>query len=161
MDAGEGQGGLIYRRARVADRPAVLEVLRCANFHRVPSPEVPSLDLDRFLVAELDGRVVGAAGWALLPDGRGKTTLMAVAPDCRGLGIGERLQSMRMLELRELGCRTVVTNADRARTIAWYERKFGYRRVGRVRKLHPFGALDVDHWTTLEADIERWYQSLP
>ncbi len=83
---------------------------------------------------------------------------MAVEPPARGLGTGERLQELRLDELRGLGCHRVRTNADLPETIDWYKRKFGYREVGRVAKLHPFGAPDVAEWTTLELDIEDWYR---
>ena len=79
---------------------------------------------------------------------------MAVDPALRGRGIGERLQRLRMRELRALGCELVVTNADLPETIAWYKRKFGYRDVGRVDKLHEFGAVEIDAWTTLEAKLD-------
>jgi N-acetylglutamate synthase-like GNAT family acetyltransferase len=152
----EGGKHVAYRPAREGDRPAVLAVLRCANFHRIPSPEMPELDLGRFFVAEVDDRIVGVAGYKLLGDGIGKTTLMAVLPEYRGLGIGECLQRLRMTEMRSLGCRVAITNADLPATLDWYQRKFGYRVVGRLRKLHEFGAPDIDHWTTMEADLLRW-----
>ncbi len=145
-----------YRRARPEDRDAVFRVLRFANFHNVPSPEMPALDLGDVFVAEVGGLVVGAAGYAVLPDGRGKTTLMAVDPDYRRYGIGARLQELRMDALRALGCRTLVTNADLPDTISWYKRKFGYREVGALAKLHEFGDPAVDHWTTLECDLDAW-----
>jgi len=96
----------------------------------------------------------------VLPDGRGKTTLMAVDPTHRGLGVGQRLQEIRMIELRSLGCKVVVTNADRPETIDWYKRKFGYREIGGLEKEHEFGDPAVVRWTTLEADIERWFREL-
>ena len=133
-------------------------MLAVANFHNIPSPEMPELALSHCFVAELDGAVVGVAGYQRLADGRGKTTLMAVREEVRGLGIGQRLQELRMVALRELGCDVVVTNADLPPTIAWYKRKFGYREVGTLTKLHPFGSADRDSWVTLEADIEPWYQ---
>lgn len=145
-----------YRRGQASDEGAVFRVLRFANFHDVPSPEMPSLDLTAMFVAEVGGLVVGAAGWALLPDGRGKTTLMAVDPAYRRYGIGARLQTLRMQVLRAAGCRVLVTNADLPDTIAWYERKFGYRKVGTLPKLHAFGDPAVDHWTTLECDLDAW-----
>lgn len=150
-----GGGRVSYRRAREGDRPAVMRVLELANFHRIPSPEMPSFDLGRCFVAESDGVIVGVAGYDVLADRRGKTTLMAVDPALRGRRIGERLQRLRMRELRALGCEVVVTNADLPEAIAWYKRKFGYREVGSVRKLHNFGAVDIDAWTTLEAKLDR------
>ena len=146
-----------YRRARADEMPAVLRVLRFANFHNVPSPEMPAFDLADVFVAEAGGVVVGVAGYAVLADGRGKTTLMAVDPAYRAHGIGARLQELRMLAMRERGCRVVVTNADLPETISWYKRKFGYREVGSVPKVHEFGDPTVDRWTTLEASIDEWY----
>ena len=157
MNAGNNTLTLTYRRARADDRDVVLHVLAFANFHHVPTPEMPELTLEKFYVAELGGQVVGCAGYKVLADGCGKTTLMAVDPTYRGLGIGQRLQELRMIEMRSLGCSVVITNADRPETIDWYKRKFGYREIGTLKKLHEFGHPAIDFWTTLEADIERWY----
>jgi ribosomal-protein-alanine N-acetyltransferase len=148
-----------YRRAVEGDRDAVLRVLECANFHRIPSPEMPELDLERFFVAEDRGTIVGVAGFKVTSDGAGKTTLLAVEPAYRGRRVGERLQELRMEEMRRLGCTTLTTNADRPPTIAWYKRKFGYREVGSVAKVHEFGDPTVDRWTTLEADLEAWAEA--
>ena len=139
-----------------SDRGAMLDVLKTVNMHRVPSPEMDDFDVGRWYVAESEGRVIGVAGFRLLRSGRaplGKTTLLAVAPEERERGIGRALQELRMRLLRDAGAERVLTNADRPETIAWYERHFGYRRVGEVRKLHEFGLPDVDSWTTLEASL--------
>jgi N-acetylglutamate synthase-like GNAT family acetyltransferase len=153
MGANEGP---TYRRADASDHDAVLRVLATANFRPVPSPEMPEFDLDRCFVAKIAGEIVGAAGFKVLPDGSGKTTLMAVHPSYRRNGVGERLQEARMQAMHRLGCKRVVTNADSPETIEWYQRKFGYRKVGTLEKLHGFGDPDVDHWTTLEADLDVW-----
>jgi len=97
-----------------------------------------------------------AADGRILRDGdglAGKTTLLAVLPEQRKLGIGRALQELRMDLMRDAGATRVITTADRPETIAWYERHFGYRRVGEVEKIHEFGLPDVDHWTTLEAPL--------
>ena len=65
-----------------------------------------------------------------------------------------------MIELRGLGCKAVVTNADRPETIDWYKRKFGYREIGRLQKVHEFGDPAIFHWTMLAADIESWVREL-
>lgn len=114
------------------------------------------LDVGRWFVAEDERGIVGVAGFRLLDqDGEvvGKTTLLAVDPRAREHGIGRALQTLRMRLMREAGASRVLTNADRPETIAWYERHFGYRKVGEVRKLHEFGLRDVDRWTTLEAPL--------
>jgi ribosomal protein S18 acetylase RimI-like enzyme len=146
----------IRAAALPADRVAMLAVLETANMHRVPSPEMGDLDVGRWFVAEDEHGIVGVAGFRLLDqDGEvvGKTTLLAVDPRAREHGIGRALQTLRMRLMREAGASRVVTNADRPETIAWYERHFGYRKVGEVRKLHEFGLRDVDRWTTLEASL--------
>ena len=145
-----------YRRAHPDDWDAILRVLAFANFHHVPSAEMPAFDLADVFVAELGGVIVGVAGYTLLGNGRGKTTLMAVDPAFRRYGIGSRLQVLRMRAMREAGCRSVTTNADLPDTIAWYKRNFGYREVGTLAKVHEFGDPLVDHWTTLECDLEAW-----
>jgi ribosomal-protein-alanine N-acetyltransferase len=139
-----------------SDRGAMLDVLETVNMHRVPSPEMDDFDVGQWYVAESEGRVVGVAGFRLEGPGDapvGKTTLLAVMPDHRERGIGWALQELRMRRMRDAGARRVFTNADRPSTIAWYERHFGYRRVGEVPKLHEFGLPEVDRWTTLEASL--------
>jgi ribosomal-protein-alanine N-acetyltransferase len=145
------------RPARLpGDRAAMLRVLETANMHHVPSPEMDDFDAARWYVAEADGRVVGVAGFRMLDSDEGpvgKTTLLTVDPSWRGAGVGHALQELRMRLMRDAGAHKVITNADRPETISWYERHFGYRRVGEVRKLHEFGLPDVDRWTTLEAKL--------
>ncbi len=134
----------------------MLGVLETVNMHHVPSDEMDDFDVGHWFVAESEGRVVGVAGYKLLQEGDevvGKTTLLAVLPECRKTGIGRELQQLRMDMMREAGAVRVITNADRPETIAWYERHFGYRRVGEVEKIHEFGLPDVDRWTTLEAPL--------
>lgn len=142
------------RYARADDVPQILNVLKHYNMHNVPSPEMPELDYHYFYVAEVDGEVVGAAGYKILSPEVGKTTLMAVDPAYGGRGIGLALQGKRMAAMKSLGCQKVITNADRPETIKWYGKHFGYRPVGTIKKEHEFGLPDVDHWTTIEANME-------
>jgi ribosomal-protein-alanine N-acetyltransferase len=138
------------------DRPAMIEVLRSSNMHHIPSAEMHDVDAGSWYVAEVDGRVVGVAGWDLVErDGElvGKTTLLTVLPEVRSLGIGRALQELRMGLMRDAGASKVVTNADRPETIEWYKKHFGYVEVGSVPKVHEFGREDVDHWTTIEAPL--------
>lgn len=121
--------------------------------HHIPSPEMGHLDYKRFIVAEQNGQLLGAAGYTFLSDDVGKTTLMAVRPDCTKMGLGRKLQTRRMQILRGLGCVKIITNADRPETIAWYKQHFGYREIGKLSKIHSFGLNDVAEWTTLEADL--------
>jgi ribosomal-protein-alanine N-acetyltransferase len=146
------------------DRAGMLRVLKTANMHRVPSPEMDDFDVGSWYVAETEGEIVGVAGYRLLDrDGElvGKTTLLAVDPGAREHGIGRQLQTLRMRLMAERGARRVITNADRPATIAWYERHFGYRKVGSLRKVHEFGLPDVDSWTTLEAPLPLADETTP
>jgi predicted N-acetyltransferase YhbS len=138
------------------DREAILRVLMTSNMHRIPSPEMHDVNVGTWHVAEADGRIVGVAGFDLVHlngETLGKTTLLTVHPEARGLGVGLALQSLRMDLMRDAGARRVITNADRPDAISWYERHFGYRRVGELAKQHEFGDPAVDRWTTLEAEI--------
>lgn len=148
----------VLRRAAASDLEDVMAVLETANFHHIPSEEMPEFDLSQCFVAEIDGRIVGVAGYTRIDEGRGKTTLMAVHPSARGQGIGLLLQGKRMSELKSLGCKSVVTNADRPEVVSWYEKHFGYRKIGSLQKQHEFGDPTIDHWTTMEADLSNWEQ---
>ena len=147
---------LQIRHAREEDVAEILAILETVNMHEVPSPEMPELDWRTFFVAHCDGRMVGAAGYKLLSTTEAKTTLMAVLPEFRRDGVGRALQTRRMEAALEKGARTLVTNADIPETIAWYKKHFGYVEIGRLKKLHPFGRLDVDEWTTLRTDLVTW-----
>jgi exopolysaccharide biosynthesis predicted pyruvyltransferase EpsI/N-acetylglutamate synthase-like GNAT family acetyltransferase len=151
--AGAATESFRLRPARPADREAILAVMETANMHRLDSPEMPSFEIDRFVVAEADGRIVGAAGWQLLDGELAKTTLLAVLPAAGGRGVGSALQRARMSAMRLAGATRVRTNADRPETIAWYKRHFGYREVGTLAKEDDFGDPEVDRWVTLEADL--------
>jgi ribosomal protein S18 acetylase RimI-like enzyme len=83
---------------------------------------------------------------------------MAVDPAYRRYGLGMRLQRARLHAMAALGAETVVTNADRPVTIAWYKTDFAYRQIGTDPKVHEFGDPNVHEWTTLEMDLEAWMQ---
>lgn len=124
--------------------------------HHVPSPEMAELDLRCFFIARLDGEIIGAAGYRILSATEGKTTLLGVLPEHSHLHVGVLLQEARLQAMIDAGVRTVTTNADRPSVIRWYKMIFGYRAVGRLAKLHSFGHPDIDHWTTLQLDLEAY-----
>ena len=150
--------GIRVEKAREDDMAGMLAVLRTANMHQVPSEEMPELDWRCCFVARAGDLVVGMSGYKLLSETAGKTTLMAVDPAYRRYGLGARLQTARLHAMAALGAKTVVTNADRPVTIAWYKKHFAYRQTGTVPKVHEFGDPDVHEWTTLEMDLEAWMQ---
>jgi N-acetylglutamate synthase-like GNAT family acetyltransferase len=147
------------RRMRTPDLDAVTAIL--ALYHmapvapgpQVPDPERTGLDLDRTFVAVAGGGIVGVASFIVLGEGWAETASLAVHPDWRGKGVGERLQRARLAEMKALGIRHVRTEADRPETIAWYVRKFGYRIVGTAPKKHAFSLPDVASWTLLTLDL--------
>jgi uncharacterized protein (DUF849 family)/N-acetylglutamate synthase-like GNAT family acetyltransferase len=147
----------IIEPAGPGDRDGILAVMRHFNMHHVPSVEMGELDLTRFFVARMQGRVVGAAGYKVLSPTEGKTTLLGVLPELNGMGIGKALQHRRMEELYKAGVETLTTNADRPETILWYKKHFGYRTVGTLKKLCSFGLDEVDHWTTLRTDLDAYF----
>jgi 3-keto-5-aminohexanoate cleavage enzyme len=138
------------------DLNAILEVMAHFNMHRVPSEEMPTLNLDRFFVARMNGKVVGASGWEMISPSEGKTTLLGVLPDLSGMGIGKELQEARLMAMHTAGATIVTTNADIPETIAWYKKHYGYREVGTLKKIHSFGLENVDHWTTIRMDLDAW-----
>lgn len=160
----DSTNAVVIEPAAAGDWPEILAVLETANMHHIPSPEVPEFDLSCAFVARLAnggdgrvaGRIVGVAGYKVLSATQAKTTLLAVLPEVRRLGIGRMLQERRMDALCALGIQTLSTNSDRPETIAWYEKHFGYVRVGALPKLHPFGHEGIPQWTTLETDLTRW-----
>jgi len=149
----------IIEKAKPGDLEAILEVMKPWNMHHVPSPEMEELDLECFYVARIEGRIVGASGYKVLSQTRGKTTLLGVLPEyCKG-GLGRLLQDIRLEAMHRIGVRKVITNADRAETIEWYKRRYGYREVGRLRKVSSFGDPAADHWTTLELDLDAYFRN--
>ena len=69
---------------------------------------------------------------------------------------GEDPTINRLEAMAAKGVKKVTTNADLPETIAWYKKHFGYREVGKLKKVHEFGDPDIDCWTTLEMDLEAW-----
>jgi 3-keto-5-aminohexanoate cleavage enzyme len=154
---------MIYtiERASPGDHRTILNIMEHWNMHHVPSAEMEELDLSCFFVARLSDRVAGAAGYKLLSPGEGKTTLLGIRPEFSGMGIGRALQDARLEAMYEAGVRRVLTNADRPETLLWYKKHYGYRQIGTVKKICDFSLSDVDHWSTLEMDLEAYMLSRP
>lgn len=146
-------------RGSTSDKEAMLEVLEHYNMHHVPSVEVEEMVAEDYLVAKIGLKIVGLAGWKVLDSGEGKTTLMAVLPEYNGGGIGKDLQHRRMKILYELGCKTITTNADRPETIVWYKKHFGYKEIGKLKKLCSFGMESIKYWTTMKSDLIRYFDT--
>lgn len=149
---------MVIRNAREEDRDEILRIMEFWNMHHVPSEEMPELDISSFFVAEDDGIIIGASGFKMLSPEIGKTTLLGVDPNVKGKGIGMSLQEARLKKMYELGAKKVITNADRPQTINWYKKHFGYYEIGKIKKAHSFGREDIDEWTTIEMNLEKYYE---
>lgn len=117
------------RPATVADRAALLRLLEAANLPRAGLPE----DLVAFLVAELCGRVIGAAGLELY----GESALLrsvVVDPECQGTGVGRRIVSEALELARRRGASDVFLLTTTAQE--WFPR-FGFSREDRLRVPQP------------------------
>ena len=146
-------------RAKESDYDRVLAVMKPWNMHHVPSEEMEELEMNKFFVAKIDGKIVGASGYKMIAPDKGKTTLLGVLPEYSGYKIGRKLQDARINAMYELGAKKVITNADRPETIRWYKKNYGYYEIGTEKKLHSFGLDSVDHWTTLEMDLDEYFES--
>ena len=147
------------QKAHESNREDMMRILSFFNMHNIPSPEMEELKYDQFLIAKVDGKIVGLAGWKVIAPGEGKTTLMAVLPEYSGSGIGKDLQHRRMKILYDLGCKTILTNADRPETILWYKKHFGYKEIGTLKKKCSFSLDDVDSWTTIQSDLTEYFST--
>jgi N-acetylglutamate synthase-like GNAT family acetyltransferase len=147
---------IIIEKALPEDLPVIMELLKLANMHYIGSPEMPSLAYENYFVARIKGNIVGFSGYKILSPTEAKTELMVVHPDCRGLGIGDKLQTRRMEDMLTKGIRTLTTNTDLPATIKWYQEHFGYRKIGVLKKIHEFGDPAIDYWTTLQVDLVQW-----
>jgi ribosomal-protein-alanine N-acetyltransferase len=66
-----------------------------------------------------------------------------------------------MEDMLKKGIQTLTTNTDLPATIAWYKKHFGYREIGKLKKMHEFSDASIDHWTTLQTDLLRWAANRP
>jgi len=78
-------------------------------------------NLERTLVAEADGRMLGFLCWSIWPGGQvGEIVEVTVDPDCHGRGIGTTLCRKALELFRGKGCRaaTVKTGGDDGHAVA-------------------------------------------
>jgi N-acetylglutamate synthase-like GNAT family acetyltransferase len=147
------------RKMREGDIPAAMDIL--GEYDMAPTTdrddaERSEIRVENSFVAEDRKDVVGTASYIVHSDTLAETASMAVHPDYRGEGLGYRLQTARLEEMRSRGIETVRTETDRPGTIEWYIEHFGYERVGTNPKKHDFSLADVDEWTVLELDLGVW-----
>lgn len=149
---------ILIEKAKIEDKPVIFKLLKQANMHNIPSPEMPQLTYENYFVAKCEGRIVGFCGYKVLSETTAKTELMVVDRKYRGRGIGYKLQVKRMEDMYNKGIKTLITNTDLPATIEWYKEHFGYKKTGELKKLHEFGDSNIDYWTTLQVDLDKWVQ---
>jgi amino-acid N-acetyltransferase len=96
---------LIVRRARTADVTAIKQLIDSYTGRLLLAKDTVTLyeDVQEFRVAELAGRVVGCGAMHVLWQDLGEIRTLAVAAECRGRRIGDRLLSELIAGARELG----------------------------------------------------------
>ena len=139
------------------DFEQIIEVLKPWNMHHIPSVEMEMIDFKTFFVAKMDNKIVGVSGYKILSTDKAKTTLLAVYPEFKGSGIGKALQERRLEAMYKAGVKKVSTNADRSDIILWYKKHYGYREIGRLKKIDSFGLDESEYWTTLEMDLDNYF----
>ncbi|MBX0330130.1 GNAT family N-acetyltransferase [Oscillochloris sp. ZM17-4] len=120
----------MVRPATADDQPAIVDLVRAAKINPT------GLHWPRFLVAEVDGRVVGTAQIKPHRDGSRELASLAVAPEMQGQGIGGALVGTL---LRGASPPIYLTCVDR---LEGYYARFGFRALDRaemppdLRRIH-------------------------
>jgi len=103
---GVSEQQVTIRRARTADVAEIKHLVDTYTGQRLLlAKDTVTLyeHVQEFRVAEWDGRVVGCGAMHVLWQDLGEIRTLAVAPECRGLRIGDRLLSELIQCARELG----------------------------------------------------------
>ena len=123
--------------------------------------EISHIDLARrSFVATRGDEVLAFCCWAWSDEAarHAKTVLISVRESARGLGVGSLLQHARMEEMWSAGAEEIHTWSDDPRSIAWYERHFGYQLAGREpirHSLHRFYWGERSWWALHRGFRER------
>jgi amino-acid N-acetyltransferase len=117
------RNGITIRSATTGDWPGVVSLLHAGGL-----PEAGlSPKLDGFVVAEADGRLVGAVGLETYgPDALLRSAV--VEPGCRGTGVGAALVEWLLRQADERGLQAVYLLTTTAE--GWFPR-FGFERITR------------------------------
>jgi ribosomal protein S18 acetylase RimI-like enzyme len=147
-----------YRYAQKADTPALVALIECAyrgedavgkwtsEAHLLKGPRTNDKEIEgliareetRFLIAEIDGKLVGCCllqGLPPEPDARINAAyfgMFAINPEIHGGGLGKKLIAEAEKRVQDLWrCNQMVMTVINVRTalIEWYERR-GYRLTG-------------------------------
>ena len=103
-------GGVLVRAARTDDVRAIRSLIDVYSPDgRLLSKATVTLfeDIQEFLVAEVDGRVVGCGAFHVMWEDLGEVRTLAVDPELAGRGIGSTLLIALMERARAVGVRRV------------------------------------------------------
>lgn len=127
------------RKAGFRDAAAIYAILK--EHPREVLPRATSdivMNIDRFLVAEVNGRVVGTASWQILPDiGRSpnhaiEIKSVSVSKGCQGSGVGSALVRAMIRHVRSYHpAQIVVLTFSPA-----YFARFGFKEVPKETMMH-------------------------
>ena len=109
--------------------------------HIAPEEIKSSLARGRYLLCELDGRIVGWLRWNLFWDNTPFLNLLYLLEDFRGQGYGRALVEVWEDEMRRAGYDTVLTSTLSDETAQHFYRKLGYVDAGAL--LLPREALEI------------------
>jgi amino-acid N-acetyltransferase len=109
---------LLIRAATADDQPHIVSLARGERIKPL------GLHWPKFVVADLDGAIVGAAQLRTHPDGSRELGSLVVAAAFRGRGVAARLIDRRLADATDRVY--VITGAAHAD----YYRRWGFRRIG-------------------------------
>ena len=108
---------LLIRPATAEDQPRIISLARGERIKPI------GLHWPRFMVAEQDGKIIGAVQLREHPDGSRELGSLVVAAPFRGRGVAARLIDRRLADAR--GRVLVITGGVHAD----YYRRWGFRRI--------------------------------
>jgi len=127
------------RSAGFADAPAIYQLIRDNPDELVPRSMSDIIqNVDRFLVADAGGRVVGIVAWAILPDiGRAQhptVEIKSLAVDAahRGQGLGRELVNAAIARIRPLQPEQIIVLTFTPDFFA----RFGFQPVPKETLMH-------------------------
>ncbi len=149
-------GRLIVRAGSLRDLMDVVRVEHRCFGQEAYSTTTLLLLLSRygrfFLVAEVDGRVVGYAS-ATLRGKAGHLVSIAVLPEFRRLGIGKALLKALLERLREAGARSVTLEVSvRNKAAINLYLKMGFKAVGKITRYYQDGSDAIIMELSLEGE---------
>ena len=106
--------------------------------------ELAEPDSRHYLVAELDGELIGYAGLCAYPPNESYVQTIAVASAQQGHGVGTKMLVQLIEESMRRGCRhlDLEVRADNDGAIALYERH-GFERIGIRRRYYQPSGVDA------------------